>query len=34
MIEQIFAMYGAVSAMATIGFLALCLRAVEAKSSD
>ncbi len=34
MIEQIFAMYGAVSAMATVAFLALCLRAVEAKSND
>jgi hypothetical protein len=34
MIEQIFAMYGAASAMATLAFLVLCLRAVEAKSND
>jgi hypothetical protein len=34
MIEQIFAMYGAASAMATIAFLALCWRAVEARSND
>jgi hypothetical protein len=34
MIEEIFAMYGAASAMATIAFLALCWRAVEAPSDD
>jgi hypothetical protein len=34
MIEHIFAMYGAACAMATIGFLVLCLRAAEAPSSD
>jgi hypothetical protein len=34
MIEQIFAMYGAVSAMATVAFLALCCRAVEAPAND
>jgi hypothetical protein len=34
MIEHVFAMYGAASAMATITFLVLCCRAVEARPND
>jgi hypothetical protein len=34
MIEHIFAMYGAASAMATIAFLVFCWRAAEAPSND
>ncbi len=34
MIEQIFAMYGAASAMTTVVFLVFCWRAAEAPSND